>query len=185
MKLCLKKLCVGFLFIATLLVSNVYAAELYTQEQEPELYCLAENIYWESHPDNLAGRAAVADVVLNRVADTRFPNTICEVVRQGLTQESWRTKGKEVSDVERIYNPVRNMCQFSWWCDGKPDIILNKDGKDWRNIQELAYKIFTKGYLRGISDNATHYHAPYVHPEWNKRFEKKGRIGMHLFYRQN
>ena len=179
------KMVLGFLFLFTFIGTSVFGAELYTREQEPELYCLAENIYWETHPDNHAGRAAVADVVLNRVADPRFPNTICEVVKQGLLKESWRTKGKKIPDEERVYTPIRNMCQFSWWCDGKPDVILNKDGEDWRKIQELAYKMVTKGYLRGISDNSTHYHAPYVHPEWNKRFEKKGQIGMHLFYRQN
>ena len=83
------KLVLGLVFLFTFLVTSVFGAEIYTREQEPELYCLAENIYWESHPDNLAGRAAVADVVLNRVEDSRFPNTICEVVKQGLLKESW------------------------------------------------------------------------------------------------
>ena len=137
----------GFVFLFTFIGTSVLAAELYTREQEPELYCLAENIYWESHPDNLAGRAAVADVVLNRVEDSRFPNTICKVIYDAVYEESWKTKGKKVPEEERIFNPVRNMCQFSWWCDGKPDNILNKDGENWRKIQELAYKMVTHGYL--------------------------------------
>ena len=46
--------------------------ELYTQESQPELYCLAQNIYFQAK-SNLMGQYAVFDVVLNRVNDTRYP----------------------------------------------------------------------------------------------------------------
>ena len=58
-------------------------------EQE---FCLAQNIFFESSVDNKAGMAAVADVTLNRVKDTRYPNTVCEVVYQAIMKESWKTK---------------------------------------------------------------------------------------------
>ena len=87
--------------------------------ESEEAHCLALNVYYETRSDNLAGMYAVSDVVLNRVRDTRYPNTICEVVYQGPVRESWKTKkDPDLSDEERIYNPVRNMCQFSWYCDG-------------------------------------------------------------------
>ena len=44
--------------------------------------CLAQNIYFESANQPDAGRVAVAQVVLNRVDDLQFPNTICGVVYQ-------------------------------------------------------------------------------------------------------
>ena len=62
--------------------------EVFTENEEPELYCLAINIYHEARADHIAGQYAVADVVLNRVQDTRYPNTICEVVKQGPVKES-------------------------------------------------------------------------------------------------
>ena len=71
---------------------NAEIEELYTQENQPELYCLAQNIYFEAKSEPLAGQYAVADVVLNRVQDTRYPNTICEVVKEGPIKESWKTK---------------------------------------------------------------------------------------------
>ena len=37
--------------------------QLYTSDTHPEEFCLAQNIYYESRTDNLAGKAAVADVV--------------------------------------------------------------------------------------------------------------------------
>ena len=146
---------------------------LYTADSHPEEFCLAQNIYYESRIDNLAGQAAVADVVLNRVYDTRYPNTICEVVKQGPISKWWKEeKGKEV--------PIRNRCQFSWYCDGKPDD--NPQGDKWRQAQELAYKMYHQDYLRGISEGSTHYHATYVNPKWNRNMHLIGRIGLHIFY---
>ena len=44
--------------------------------------CLANVIYREARGESLEGQRAVAHVVLNRVKDPAFPDTICEVVRQ-------------------------------------------------------------------------------------------------------
>ena len=92
-----------------------------------EARCLAENIYHEARGQGTAGWLAVAAVTLNRVTDERFPDTICGVVFQAETRESWKTKGKDVPDIERIYYPVRHRCQFSWYCDGMSDDINQID----------------------------------------------------------
>jgi spore germination cell wall hydrolase CwlJ-like protein len=49
------------------------------------LTCLALNVYHESKNQSIIGQYAVAQVTLNRVKDERFPNNICDVVKQGLT----------------------------------------------------------------------------------------------------
>jgi len=166
---------------------NIPVGQLYTEKSNPEAYCLAQNIYWESSVDNLAGQAAVADVVLNRVSSDRFPNTICEVVKEGPVRESWKTKqDPNLDDSERKYNPIRNRCQFSWYCDGKSEEVRTpEENPKWRLAQEIAYKMIKFDYLRGISEGATHYHATYVSPEWAKHYTVVGRIGLHIFYRQN
>ena len=189
----------AFLFFVLVSISFVYAQEsrgttfgqnvprgqLFTETSHPEEFCLAQNIYWESRPDNLAGMAAVADVVLNRMHDDRWPNTICEVVKQGPVYESWKTRQTEDPD-DAVFYPKRNRCQFSWYCDGKPEKVLNPDeNTKWRQAQEIAYKMVHQNYLRGISEGATHYHATYVDPSWAKEFQLIGRIGLHIFYRQN
>ena len=148
-------------------------SQLYSDQTHPQEFCLAQNIYYESRTDNLAGQAAVADVVLNRVNDRRYPATICEVVKEGPISKWWKEeKGKEV--------PIRDRCQFSWYCDGKPDD--QPEGDKWRQAQELAYKMIHQNYLRGISEGATHYHATYVNPAWNRDMHLIGRIGLHIFY---
>ena len=71
---------------------NPVKGELYSEERQPELYCMAMNIYFEARAEPLAGQYAVADVVLNRVQDTRYPDTICEVIKDGPIRESWKTR---------------------------------------------------------------------------------------------
>ena len=161
---------------------NVVEGELYTESSHPELYCLAKNIYFEAKSEPIAGQYAVADVVLNRVKDSRFPNTICEVVYEGPVRESWQTKKQpDLEDAERIYHPIRDRCQFSWWCDGKSDNI--KDGDAWRKSQEIAYRLVNDYKHRGLTEGATHYHATYVNPKWAPTLDLVGRIGTHIFYR--
>ena len=152
--------------------------------EDVQAICMALNIYYESRSDNLAGQYAVADVVLNRVQDSRYPNTICDVIQQGPVRESWKTKQHEdLSDEERIFLPIRHMCQFSWYCDGKSDDP--KDETGWAQAQYVAGAIMYSGKYRGITEGATHYHATYVRPKW--RFDRGmnhiGRIGSHIFYR--
>ena len=134
--------------------------------------CLTENIYFEARGQGQAGWLAVAQVTQNRVNDRRFPNTVCEVVKQGLTYASG--------------DPIRNKCQFSWYCDGKSD--KPKNTKVYNEISELVNYIYdVKGQpnheLLDITDGATHYHADYVRPSWAKTKTKTIEIEDHIFYR--
>ena len=133
----------------------------------PQVQCMALNVYYEARGSNLADKVAVADVVLNRVKDTRYPNTICEVVKQGKQYPSGQM--------------VRNKCQFSWYCDGKHDRPQDEDR--WAEAQSIAWNMVEEGKFRGITEGATHYHATYVNPRWAKTLQLVGRIGAHIFYR--
>ena len=85
---------------------------------ETAFICLALNTYHEAKNQSLVGQIATAQVVMNRVEDNRFPNTICEVVKQGPTRPSWEDPKKEY--------PIKHRCQFSWYCDGKDDTPKNE-----------------------------------------------------------
>jgi spore germination cell wall hydrolase CwlJ-like protein len=149
---------------------------------EDEIHCMAKNIYFEAKSQLVAGQYAVADVVINRVLDTRYPNTVCEVVYDGPIKESWKTrKDTTLSDDERIFYPVRNRCQFSWYCDGKSDKIRDEDA--WHLAYDIAQSIMIHGNMRGITEGATHYHADYVSPAWARKITLVGSIGDHIFYR--
>mgnify|MGYP003641833007 CR=1 FL=1 len=151
---------------------------------DEQALCMALNIYHESRSDNLAGQYAVADVVLNRMHDDRYPNTVCTVVKQAKVKESWKTKqDPDLPEEQRKYIPIRNMCQFSWWCDGKSDEPNDETG--WAQAQYVAGAILYSEKYRGITEGSTHYHATYVKPRWanDRGMNHIGRIGAHIFYR--
>lgn len=158
-------------FLGGLVTGKSAFAENYQAE---EVKCLADNIYWEARNQTVKGMFAVGHVTINRVKDSRFPNTVCEVVYQGPTRPSWKDKTK--------YYPVKNRCQFSWYCDGKADVILKQDGALYDLILMMSFKIYS-GKLKDLTDGATHYHADYVRPEWASSKTKTMKIGQHIFYR--
>ena len=143
--------------------------------------CLANNIYHEASTQPDAGQVAVGLVVLNRVKDSRYPNSICEVVYDARMTESWKTKQfPDLPDHKRKYYPKRHQCQFSWYCDGKADRIYDK--KAYAKIYALAIRIIS-GRYNGLIEGATHYHADYVSPNWSKSHTYIGQIADHIFYR--
>ena len=135
---------------------------------EAALVCLALNVYHEARSQPFIGQVAVAQVVMNRVHDDRYPDNVCDVVYQGQTY-SWKPDF-----------PVRNRCQFSWYCDGKSDTPRDKEA--WDKARLIAHGVY-KGNRDDFVEGATHYHAHYVRPEWAETKTLVVRIGDHIFYR--
>ena len=153
------------------------------ENKTASIECLALNMYHEARGQGSAGLLAVSSVVLNRVNDKRFPNTICGVVHQGPTRESWKTrKIKNLPIEKRKFYPIRNRCQFSWWCDGKSDVPKQK--KTYKRLLTIARSIvYNEINFIDVTDGATFYHADYIIPAWAKVKTKTTRIGNHIFYR--
>ena len=131
--------------------------------------CMAFNIYHEARNESMLGQIAVGQVVMNRVWDKRFPNTVCEVVTEAVTY-----KGTN--------KPVLHKCQFSWYCDGAKDDV-NKDSKAWRYSLEYASIVLSGRIVLDVTEGATHYHATYVRPAWARTKTRTTRIDRHIFYR--
>ena len=140
---------------------------------ETAFICLALNTYHEAKNQSMIGQIATAQVVMNRVADDRYPNTVCEVVKQGPHRPSWENPEKEY--------PVKHRCQFSCYCDGKSDIPKNE--KAWKKAQDYAYLVLYNKINLDVTEGATHYHATYVRPAWAKTKTRTTRIEKHIFYR--
>ena len=133
-----------------------------------ELACMATAIYFEARGEPMVGQVGVAQVIMSRVYDERYPDTVCDVVKQGYYY-SW---DKTI--------PIRDKCQFSFWCDGKPETIKDEDAYFWAT--EVAQAVMV-GTLYDTTQGATHYHAYYVQPSWSKKFTRTVRINDHIFYR--
>lgn len=167
------------LISATLAASMVYPTVAGTAERVDDgvsslkqLYCLSEAVYFESGNQPFVGKLAVAEVILNRVKNVKYPNSICKVVHQGPTRESWKKNG--------TYYPVRHRCQFSYYCDGKTDKPL-VETSTWKKSYNAASFAFYNNV--DIVDGATHYHATYVSPSWSKQLRRVTRIEDHIFYK--
>jgi len=164
------------LVLATVLsispVSEANASDNVWLNQQIE--CMAQNVYHEARSQGTAGRLAVMAVTSNRVQDHRYPNTVCEVVKQGPHRPSWKGTGELI--------PVRHRCQFSWYCDGKSDKVY--DLKTYNEIRDLS-ALVVRGEINviDITEGATHYHADYVSPDWAKTKTKTIEIEDHIFYR--
>tara|TARA_B110000240_G_scaffold192900_1_gene237853 strand:+ start:426 stop:863 length:438 start_codon:yes stop_codon:yes gene_type:complete len=130
--------------------------------------CLALNLYFEARDQPVVGQLAVGFSTMNRVADERYPDTVCGVVKQA-KYNSWDSD-----------HPIRHMCQYSWFCDGLSD--LPTDDKAMLEATILAANIFY-GRVTDISAGSTHYHATYVQPYWADHMTVVFTIDDHIFYR--
>lgn len=121
--------------------------------------CLTQAVYYEAASESPEGQRAVAQVVLNRVRDPRYPSSVCGVVYQG---------------SER-----RTGCQFTFTCDGalarKPDPFL------FARARMVAVQALS-GRVESLVGLATHYHTKQVVPVWRTDLVKLRTIGAHIFY---
>jgi|DeeseametaMP1200_FD_contig_21_1418013_length_1027_multi_29_in_0_out_0_1 Cell wall hydrolyses involved in spore germination len=130
------------------------------EQSRSESDCLATAIYYEARSESVLGQIAVAEVIMNRVADYRYPDTVCKVVFQG----SERSTG----------------CQFSFTCDGSMD--RGPRGRYWDRAKTVAAHVLMD-LNKPLTGAATHYHTDYVDPIWNKSLVHTKTIGTHIFYR--
>ena len=122
--------------------------------------CLTQAIYYEAALEPTAGQEAVAQVILNRIRDPNYANSVCGVVFQGAA----RVTG----------------CQFSFTCDGS--LSQAPVAWAWNRAKSVAERALA-GKVAAAVGTATHYHADYVHPWWSPTLGKLTQIGAHIFYR--
>ncbi|MET0849113.1 MAG: cell wall hydrolase [Pseudomonas sp.] len=121
--------------------------------------CMARSIYWEAKGKNTADMEAVANVVMNRLGHEGFPDTVCAVVKQGSETKS---------------------CQFSWWCDGRPDTV--QEETQYALAKEIARKALNK-QLPDRTGGAMYFHDRTVKPDWAREYTKTFETQMFRFYK--
>jgi len=126
-----------------------------TPHDERQIQCLAQNAYFEAGNQTDKGMIAVTNVVMNRVEDGRFPKTPCAVINQ-------RT---------------RNVCQFSWVCEGKKNV---RNMEIFRRARAAAERVYLEK-VPDVTHGSLFYHANYVNPRWN--LDRVTTIGAHIFYK--
>jgi len=123
--------------------------------------CLADAVYFEARGESVRGQIAVAQVVMNRVFSPFYPNNVCDVVYQNADR--------------------RNACQFTFACDGIPDVVTEPDA--WARARHIARDMLDGKLWMPEVAKATHYHAYWVHPDWVAEMHRIYKLGVHMFYR--
>ena len=125
------------------------------------LTCLSEALYFEARGESVKGQFAVAEVIMNRVDDRRYPGTVCGVINQGT--------GRKFA------------CQFTYTCDGRAENITEK--ATYARMRKIA-KLMLSDMPKSLTKGATHYHTKAVRPKWSRVFPRTATIGVHHFYRE-
>ena len=120
-----------------------------------ELRCLAGAVYFEARGEPLDGQLAVAQVIVNRTEDGRFPRSYCGVVAQP-GQFSFM-RGSRMPKVR----------------EGSPA---------WNRAVAIA-TIADKGLWESEAEDAVFFHARYVRPGWSAGKTRLAQIDTHIFYR--
>ena len=143
--------------------------------KQESVVCLAKNAYFEARNQSVLSQIAVSQVVMNRVQSPDFPNTVCGVVYEAQLSKWYKEKmDKEV--------PLKHKCQFSWYCDGKADIIT--DVQSYKIALAVAHQVLSKYSMHDVTDGALFYHAYYVKPRWAREKIKTVVHEDHIFYRE-
>jgi spore germination cell wall hydrolase CwlJ-like protein len=148
---------------------NEFLSTMSSQISSRDLVCLQQNIFFEARNQSIDGKIAIAHVTLNRVASNRFPNTVCDVVKQHR----------------------RGVCQFSWVCDrnsNTPQLGNIIEARAWHVAGMIAHDALTGNLIdmAGVGDS-THFHANYVNPWWSsvEAMNYVTTVGDHIFYTES
>jgi spore germination cell wall hydrolase CwlJ-like protein len=136
-----------------------YITDSSMTNSEKALRCMTQAIYYEAGFEPVAGRYAVAQVILNRMRHPAFPKSVCGVIYQGSSRPG---------------------CQFSFACDGS--LLRAPGAKAWAEARRIAEDVLS-GTVTSAVGMATHYHANYVSPYWAPKLHKITVMGAHIFYR--
>ena len=133
-----------------------------------QLACMAKNIFYEAGNESILGQAAVARVVMNRVAHG-FAHTPCAVIYQAHIVE--KVVDDEATKVK--------LCQFSWVCEDKSE--PNKNSQRYKLAQQVAYDVMANdAYNDVLPKSALFFHNLTVDPLWP--YKQVAKIGNHIFY---
>jgi spore germination cell wall hydrolase CwlJ-like protein len=119
--------------------------------------CLANAVYFESRGESVRGQIAVAQVVLNGDFSPFYPNDVCGV------------------DYQNAHR--HNACQFTFACDGIPDIVTEADA--WEHAKRITRDMLGGKLWMPEVSQSTHYHAEWVRPDWDNEMKKIYKLGVH------
>ena len=116
-------------------------------------FCLTQLVYFEArNQEEPEAKRAVVYTALNRLRNSRWPDTACGVVRQ------------------------KN--QFTFYWDGKPEKVYEPEA--WKDAEQAVHDALE--FMPHENGGWTHYHHYSIKPKWSLSMLGGDRIGDHIFY---
>jgi spore germination cell wall hydrolase CwlJ-like protein len=119
-------------------------------------HCITSTVYGEARGESEIGQALVAQTILNRVADPRYPSTACAVVAQPK--------------------------QFAGYQAAFPKTAAQRDA--WELAKQITDAVQAGNFRVGSCGRATHFHEASVTPAWAPRLRRLCRVDNHIFYQE-
>ena len=148
----------------TFLVVALLGLDARSQEADAEARRMfALNLYHEARSQGREGMVAVGWIVLNRVADEKYPDSILAVITDG--------RGRR--------------CEFGWWCDGRSDKPTEDDM--WARALAVTEQMLGDSPPADPTLGALWFHESYRdRPRWmGDDVRRTATIGDHHFYGRN
>lgn len=121
---------------------------------------LAWTLWGEARGEGERGIHAVANVIMNRVADRRWPGSAAAVCLQPWQFSMWNANDHN-GDLAKAQTPEGSAI--------------------YRTCIDIA-KAAVSGVLADITGGSNHYHTKAVDPSWNRNMREVASIGAHRFF---
>ena len=119
-------------------------------------FAIALCVWREARSESLLGKLLVAQVIENRVTDSRWPETYIGVITQPLQFSAFNKNDSQVNKYPK------------------------EDDRDWLDCVAAADLVLSAPKQL---TNANHYHARNVNPSWADSRRITNIEGGHIFYR--
>lgn len=135
----------------------ILSAFLNSGQVDAQYHCAAQIAYHEARGEaSYAGRALPTTIAANRVLDSRFPNTMCGVMKQ------------------------RN--QFTFVSNGL-HLMAPMEYDTWKKSQAIAKTVMeTEVENNSVGLGGALYFQTLNTPKWSPRLREVGRIGNHKYF---
>ncbi|HBL83998.1 MAG: hypothetical protein A2Y17_05830 [Clostridiales bacterium GWF2_38_85] len=134
-------------------VMNSYSTIRYTMSELEMLYCLVQN---ECGSSNIAHKRIIVDIVINRVQNHKFPNTIYDVLMQDgqfASVYTWATTDLKIDDDtiqavnEVLSNSVVNESQGALYYYS-PQYVNDKSTISWFESKVFLFEMYGHRFFR-------------------------------------
>lgn len=147
---------------------------------------LTATMWGEARGEGVEGMRAVGHVIMNRVQNKRWGDTIKEVSLARKQFSCWNPDDQNYLKIKHMLE-VDNYIQekpegFEEWFEEFKTTETYPEYLKWKKAKKVAMEILN-GKSEDMTNGSLFYHTTAVNPYWNRGQTVVAKIGNHVFYR--